>query len=197
MWRQCLWMSVVRLPWRDASECWCRYMLYDAFASTAVDTIGVSVRVALRGTRETVRLACTSLATYSPDGGGDCLVAIPASLTSPGEVASLQASVEAVAADGTIIAESARAAVDLAGVPAQTAPLARSGFMYAPYRTVYPGETVRMAVFAHSAGQRAGGFQVKVQFDDAVLQYSGYELHSAWKVRTPRMYLGHRDRDAC
>lgn len=172
-------------------------MLYDAFASTAVETVGVSVRVALRGTQQTIRLACTSLVTYTPDGGGDCLVAIPTSLTSPGVVASLQASVEAVAADGTIIAESTRAPVDLAGLPAQSAPLARSGFMYAPYRTVYPGETVRMAVFAHSAGQRAGGFQVKVQFDNTVLQYSGYELHSAWKVRTPRTCLGQRDNDVC
>lgn len=162
-------------------------MLYDAFASTAVDVTGVSVRVALRGTQETVRLACTSLATYTPDNGGDCLVVIPTYLTSPAQVASLQASVEAVAVDGTIIAESARAAVELAGVAAQSVPLARSGFMYAPYRTVYPGEAVRMAVFAHSAGQRAGGFQVKVQFDNAVLQYSGYELHSAWKVRSPHV----------
>ena len=162
----------------------CRYMLYDAFSSTAVDVSAVTLRITLRGAQQTVHLPCVTPSTaYSADTGGDCDAVIPSSLTAPGQVAILQASLEVVAANGTVIAESARSAVDLAGVPAQSAPLARSGFMFAPYREVYPGEAVRMAVFADSDGQRAGGFQVQVQFDGAVLQYSGYELNSAWKVR--------------
>ena len=157
-------------------------MLYDAHYSTAVDVAGLSARVTLRSAQLTVRLPCANPgAGYSADSGGDCDVFAPASLTAPGQVAAVQASIEVIA-DGAVVAESARAPVDVAGVPPHAEALPRSGFMYAPYRPVYPGEAVRMAVFAHSAGQRAGGFQIKVQFDAAVLQYSGYELHHAWKV---------------
>lgn len=60
--------------------------------------------------------------------------------------------------------------------------MARSGFMYAPYRYVYPGEEISLAVFAHSDGQRAGGFQIRVPFNSSVLSYSGFVLPSAWRV---------------
>eukprot|EP00892_Ulva_mutabilis_P000130 jgi/Ulvmu1/10117/UM006_0068.1 len=170
-------------PQQDGLRLFFRYMLFDAHSSTAVDVRGLSVRVMLRSAQQTASFACAGpAASYSADTGGDCDVIVPRSLASAGLVAIVQASVEVVAADGTKLAESTRAPVSVAGVPAQTAPLDRSGFMYAPYRPVHPGEAVRMAVFAHSAGQRAGGFQIKVQFDETVLQYAGYELHSAWKI---------------
>jgi hypothetical protein len=156
-------------------------MLYDVYNSTSVDVSGINVKATVRGSQGTAVSLC--LSSYSADVGGDCTVTLPRSLFTDGEVTSMQAWLQLLTTNGTVLAETVRSALTLRGKPLQNDPASRSGFLYAPYRIVYPGEIIHFSVFAHSGGQRAGGFQIKVELDGALLEYSGYELPSAWKVR--------------
>lgn len=162
-----------------------RYTLHDAYGSTAVDMTGVALIATFVSPTSTVTTyTCPSPSTaHTAASGGDCSIVLPTSLFQASQQSrQFQTWLQLRAANGTTVHESSRTAITLTSKPDSQEPVARSGFMYAPYRHVYPGEEIRLAVFAHSGGQRAGGFQIRVPFDSSVLSYTGYELPSTWRV---------------
>jgi hypothetical protein len=167
----------------------CRYTLHDIYGSTAVNVTGVTLVATFVSPTATISTySCPDPATsLNSSIGGDCSVLLPSSLFSPARTSSnhaqqFQAWLQLRSRNGTDLHQSKRTVITLHSKPAAAPPAERSGFMRAPYRHVYPGEQIRLAVFAHSGGQRAGGFQIRVAFDSALLSYSGYELPPAWRV---------------
>lgn len=155
------------------------------YGSTAVDLRGVALIATFVSPSATLTtFACASTFTaHNSTTGGDCSVVLPRTLfQSQQQTQQFQAWLQLRAANGTALHQSSRTAITLHSKPTSEDPIARSGFMYAPYRHVYPGEEIKLAVFAHSGGQRAGGFQIRVPFDSTVLSYSGYELPDTWMV---------------
>jgi hypothetical protein len=158
--------------------------VHDAYDSTAANLEGYALQAVLRSATDTLKFRCDDPArVHAVATGGDCALVLPQSVFLRGTQGTAQAWLQLRATNGTLVAQSLRTAVTLHGRPTYPAPLPLSGFLFAPYRAVFPGELVRIAVFAHSAGQRAGGFQIRVSYDRAVLAYSGYELPPAWRVR--------------
>jgi hypothetical protein len=158
-----------------------RYMLYDAFDSTAVDTSNVAVEVVIRLDRQETRLSCGVL--YDSFKGGTCIVDLPIGLFSTG-VTDMKMSLQILDHGGIVQARSQETSVSLHGIPVHDVPMRRSGFAYGPYRGVHEGESFSVAVFGHAAGQLARGFLLQVEFNASIVEYTGYSLASSWRVRS-------------